>query len=65
MNLPCIEKVEPVIASYARFSKLLGKAGSGQLAKMVNQICIAGVVEGLAEGLNFAMRAGSRLRGPD
>lgn len=50
--------VEPVIANYSRFSKLLGGAGSGQLAKMVNQICIAGVVEGLAEGLNFAMRAG-------
>lgn len=48
----------PTMASYARFSKLLGPAGSGQLAKMVNQICIAGVVEGLAEGLNFARRAG-------
>lgn len=50
--------VEPVFAAYSRFSKLLGDAGSGQLAKMVNQICIAGVVEGLAEGLNFATRAG-------
>jgi 3-hydroxyisobutyrate dehydrogenase-like beta-hydroxyacid dehydrogenase len=44
--------------AYARFSKLLGPAGSGQLAKMVNQICIAGIVEGLAEGLNFASKAG-------
>lgn len=44
--------------AYSRFSKLLGGSGSGQLAKMVNQICIAGVVEGLAEGLNFAMQAG-------
>ncbi len=44
--------------AYSRFSKLLGDSGSGQLAKMVNQICIAGVVEGLAEGLNFAMHAG-------
>ncbi|NQV69618.1 MAG: NAD(P)-dependent oxidoreductase [Pseudohongiella sp.] len=52
------EIVEPVIACYAKFSKLLGPAGSGQLAKMVNQICIAGIVEGLAEGLNFARRAG-------
>ncbi|MGA0290248.1 MAG: NAD(P)-dependent oxidoreductase, partial [Pseudohongiellaceae bacterium] len=40
------------------FSKLLGPGGHGQLAKMVNQICIAGVVQGLAEGLNFAMQAG-------
>lgn len=49
---------KPVIDSYSRFSKLLGPAGNGQLAKMVNQICIAGVVQGLAEGLNFAMKAG-------
>lgn len=52
------ERVEPVLACYSRFSKLLGPAGNGQLAKMVNQICIAGIVEGLAEGLNFALRAG-------
>jgi 3-hydroxyisobutyrate dehydrogenase-like beta-hydroxyacid dehydrogenase len=52
------EQVAPVLDHYARFSKLLGPAGSGQLAKMVNQICIAGVVEGLAEGLNFAVNAG-------
>ena len=52
------ERAEPVLAAYAAFSKLLGPAGSGQLAKMVNQICIAGVVQGLAEGLNFARRAG-------
>mgnify|MGYP001128212715 CR=1 FL=1 len=50
--------VEPVLASYAKFSKLLGSVGSGQLAKMVNQICIAGIVQGLAEGLNFAQKAG-------
>ena len=49
---------KPVIDSYSRFSKLLGPAGNGQLAKMVNQICIAGVVQGLTEGLNFAMKAG-------
>lgn len=51
-------RAQPVIAAYSRFSKLLGPAGSGQLAKMVNQICIAGIVEGLAEGLNFARHAG-------
>jgi len=49
---------EPVIAAYARMCKLLGPAGSGQLTKMVNQICIAGIVQGLAEGLRFAERAG-------
>lgn len=49
---------KPVIDCYSRFSKLLGPAGHGQLAKMVNQICIAGVVQGLAEGLNFAIKAG-------
>ncbi|MBT8145813.1 MAG: NAD(P)-dependent oxidoreductase [Gammaproteobacteria bacterium] len=51
-------RASPVLDHYARFSKLLGQAGSGQLAKMVNQICIAGVVEGLAEGLNFARKTG-------
>lgn len=51
-------KARPVIDCYSRFSKVLGPAGNGQLAKMVNQICIAGIVQGLAEGLNFAMRAG-------
>jgi 3-hydroxyisobutyrate dehydrogenase len=51
-------KAEPVIDCYARRVKRLGPAGSGQLAKMVNQICIAGVLEGLAEGLHFARAAG-------
>ena len=50
--------VKPVLDSYSKFNKLLGVAGSGQLAKMVNQVCIAGIVQGLAEGLNFAMKAG-------
>src|SRR5213075_1143007 len=49
---------EPVIAAYARMCKLLGPSGSGQLAKMVNQICIAGLVQGLAEGIHFAKKAG-------
>jgi len=51
-------KAEPVIAAYARMCKLLGPAGSGQLTKMVNQICIAGLVQGLSEGIHFAKRAG-------
>jgi 3-hydroxyisobutyrate dehydrogenase len=51
-------RAEPVIASYARMCKLLGNSGSGQLAKMVNQICIAGLVQGLAEGIHFAKKAG-------
>ncbi|UTD29714.1 NAD(P)-dependent oxidoreductase [Bradyrhizobium sp. WD16] len=51
-------RAEPVIAAYARMCKLLGPSGAGQLAKMVNQICIAGLVEGLAEGIHFAKKAG-------
>ena len=51
-------KAEKVIAAYARACNLLGAPGSGQLAKMANQICIAGVVQGLAEALHFAMKAG-------
>ncbi|MCP5202178.1 MAG: NAD(P)-dependent oxidoreductase [Gammaproteobacteria bacterium] len=47
-----------VIEAYARACTLLGPVGSGQLAKMVNQICVAGVVQGLAEGLDFGQRAG-------
>lgn len=47
-----------VVMSYARACERLGAAGSGQLAKMVNQICIAGIVQGLSEGVNFAQRAG-------
>jgi 3-hydroxyisobutyrate dehydrogenase len=49
---------EKIIAAYARACTLMGASGSGQLAKMVNQICIAGLVQGLAEGLNFASKAG-------
>lgn len=50
--------VEPVMAAYAKASALMGSAGAGQLTKMVNQICIAGIVQGLSEGLNFASKAG-------
>ncbi len=51
-------RAEAVISAYAKMCKLLGGVGSGQLAKMVNQICIAGVAQGLSEALNFALRAG-------
>lgn len=51
-------KAKPVIESYAKMVGLMGEAGAGQLAKMVNQICIAGLVQGLAEGIHFAKRAG-------
>jgi len=51
-------KAEPAMAAYAKRARLLGPAGSGQLAKMVNQICIAGVVQGLSEALSFARAAG-------
>ncbi len=52
------DRAEPVIASYAETVSLLGGAGSGQRTKMVNQICIAGLVQGLAEGIDFARRCG-------
>jgi 3-hydroxyisobutyrate dehydrogenase-like beta-hydroxyacid dehydrogenase len=52
------KKAEPVIQVYARMAKLMGPAGSGQLTKMVNQICIAGIVQGLAEGLHLAKKTG-------
>ena len=52
------EKAKPVIQAYARNVTLMGPSGSGQLTKMVNQICIAGLVQSLAEGLNFAVKAG-------
>lgn len=52
------DKVKPAIMSYARAAELLGAVGAGQLTKMVNQICIAGLVQGLAEGLDFAQKSG-------
>ncbi|HKF70862.1 MAG TPA: NAD(P)-dependent oxidoreductase [Stellaceae bacterium] len=57
-DLEPFKVAEPVMAHYGRAVTLMGPAGSGQLTKMVNQICIAGVVQGLSEGLNFAVRAG-------
>jgi 3-hydroxyisobutyrate dehydrogenase len=52
------ERAQPVIAHFARAVTLIGPSGAGQLAKMVNQICAVGVVEGLAEGIDFGLRAG-------
>ena len=52
------ERAEPVINAYSRMIKLLGPSGYGQMTKMVNQICIAGLVQGLSEGIHFAKAAG-------
>ena len=54
-------KAKEVIDCYSKKMKLLGKAGNGQLAKMVNQICIAGLVQGLSEAINFGMKAGLNM----
>ena len=53
-----VERVRPVISAYSKAIQRIGGPGAGQLAKMVNQICIAGVVQGVAEGLHFAKHAG-------
>jgi 3-hydroxyisobutyrate dehydrogenase len=55
---PIFDRAKPVIDAYARACFLLGPAGSGQLTKMVNQLCIAGLIQGLAEGMSFGMKAG-------
>ena len=52
------ERAKPVINCFARACTLMGPAGAGQLTKMVNQICIAGLVQGLSEGMNFGLKAG-------
>jgi 3-hydroxyisobutyrate dehydrogenase len=52
------DRAAPIIAAYSKNCKRLGESGAGQLTKMVNQICIAGLVQGLAEGLHFAEKAG-------
>ncbi len=57
-DLAAYERAVPVISAYAKAVRRMGEAGSGQLAKMVNQICIAGVVQGLAEAVHFAKNAG-------
>ena len=56
------ERVEPLLACYAKKTLLMGAAGSGQLTKMVNQICIAGLVQSLSEGLHFAVKSGLDAR---
>jgi 3-hydroxyisobutyrate dehydrogenase len=58
---PDFDKAKDKIDCYSKKMKLLGNAGSGQLAKMVNQICIAGLVQGLSEGINFGMKAGLNM----
>ncbi len=55
------KKAEPIIACYSQKAKLLGGPGSGQLTKMMNQMCIAGAVQGLAEALNFGINAGLNI----
>ena len=55
------DKAKHIIDCYSKKMKLLGKAGNGQLAKMVNQICIAGLVQGLSEGINFGIKAGLNM----
>ncbi len=52
------DRARPVIDCYARAATLIGPSGAGQLTKMVNQLCVAGVVQGLAEALNFGLKAG-------
>jgi len=55
-------RAEPVIAAFAKATKLMGGSGSGQLTKMVNQICIAGLLQGLSEAVNFAQTAGLDMK---
>jgi len=52
------DRAAPIINAYAKAAKLMGSSGAGQLTKMVNQICIAGILQGLAEGVHFAQKAG-------
>jgi 3-hydroxyisobutyrate dehydrogenase len=56
------DRAQPVIANYARMVTLIGSAGAGQLTKMVNQICIAGLVQALSEGIHFAQKSGLDLQ---
>ena len=57
-NEEAYDKAKSVFSIYCKFSKLMGGSGSGQLTKMVNQICIAGLVQGLAEAIHFSLKAG-------
>ncbi|NNE83146.1 MAG: NAD(P)-dependent oxidoreductase, partial [Alphaproteobacteria bacterium] len=56
-DIDIFERAQPIIDCYARACERMGEAGTGQLAKMVNQICIAGVVQGLSEAINFGLKA--------
>ena len=56
------EKVKNVLNTYSKFYKYMGPSGSGQLTKMVNQICIAGLIQALSEGMNFADKVGLNVR---
>ena len=56
------EKVKSVLNTYSKFYKYMGPSGSGQLTKMVNQICIAGLIQALSEGMNFADKVGLNIR---
>ena len=56
------EKVKNVLNAYSKFYKYMGPSGSGQLTKMVNQICIAGLIQALSEGMNFADKVGLNIR---
>jgi 3-hydroxyisobutyrate dehydrogenase len=56
------ERAKPVIAHFARAVTLMGPSGAGQLTKMVNQICVVGVIQGLAEGIDFGLRAGLDMK---
>ena len=60
-NEEAYDKAKSVFSVYSKFSKLMGGSGSGQLTKMVNQICIAGLVQGLSEAINFGMNAGLNM----
>ena len=55
------DRALPIMDSYAKAVKLMGRSGAGQLTKMVNQICIAGILQGLAEGVHFAQKAGLNI----
>lgn len=57
-EIDAFEKINPIIETYAKQVTYIGGSGSGQLTKMVNQICLAGLIQGLSEAINFASRAG-------
>jgi 3-hydroxyisobutyrate dehydrogenase len=61
-DLPAFDAMQPVAMAFAKAVTLVGASGAGQLAKMVNQICIAGLVQGLSEGIAFGMKAGLDMK---